>query len=89
MCSVLVDINVVNQIITRNNPQFPLKGMINPTFQNQGTAKVFVNGLLLEPGDSYTVNVPMGVCQNSIAITFEQDLTKTKTLYVGYGSLIQ
>jgi hypothetical protein len=79
-------INVVNQIITRNNPQFPLLGMLNPTFQNQGTANVYVNGLLLEPGDSYTVNVPMSVCQNNIAIVFEQDNTKTKTLYVGYGS---
>lgn len=81
--------NLVNQIITKNNPQFSLDGMLNPTFQNQGTANVYINGLLIQPGDSYACNVPGVEFKNTIPIVFEQDSTKSRILYVGYASLIK
>lgn len=86
MC--LSDGNLVNELITRNNKQYSLDGKVCPTFQNQGTAKVSVNGLLLNPGESYVANLPMLKLKNSIQISFEEDTTKTRILYVGYGTLV-
>lgn len=62
--------NLVNQVITTNQPNFDLKGMVCPTFQNLGAASVMFNGLILGTGDSYSVNVPTIVLQNKIDIRF-------------------
>ena len=62
--------NLVNQVITTDQPNFDLKGMVCPTFQNLGTADVMFNGLILKPGNSYSVNVPTIVLQNKIDIRF-------------------
>lgn len=61
--------------------------MVNPTFQNQGTASVSVDGRLLDPGDSYSVSAPV-VLQNEIPITFSSDKTLTRQLYIGYVDII-
>lgn len=71
--------NLVAQTIVDNQTSFSLACMICPTFQNLGTAPVMVNGLVLDPGDSYSVNVPTVVLMNSIDIVF-LDNTNRKLL---------
>lgn len=79
--------NLVNQLIKDNHSAFSLAGMVNPTFQNQGEASVTIDGRILVPGESYSVNAPI-VLQNAIPISFENDSTKTRALYLGYVSII-
>lgn len=62
--------NLVNEVITTNQPNFDLKGMVCPTFQNLGSTDVMFNSLILKPGNSYSVNVPTIVLQNQIDIRF-------------------
>lgn len=77
--------NLRNLMITKTQPSFSLKGKISPTFQNEGTAFVIVDGRKLLPGESYSANLPYMICQNAIPITFESDSSKTRILYVGFG----
>lgn len=81
--------NAQNQIINEDHSQFDLMGMVSPTFQNQGTASVVIDGRKVAPGESMPYNVPGVVLQNKIGIYFEQDPTKTKILWVGFVKLIQ
>ncbi|WNM19275.1 hypothetical protein [Flavobacterium capsici] len=81
--------DMVNELVTNSINNFSMKGKCNPTFQNQGTQNVYVNGMLLEPGDSFPVNVPGVVLQNEIKITFGNDSTKQNILYIGYVTLNQ
>lgn len=76
-----------NKVVTDNQSAFDLKGMVNPTFQNGGTATVIVDGRTLQPGETYSVHLNL-VLQNQISISFEKDKTKTRILYVGYGQII-
>jgi hypothetical protein len=78
-----------NEIVTDSISNFSLKGMISPSFQNQGTATVFIDGRIVKTGENYTINVPSIVLRNSIQIQFETDPSKTKILYLGYVKLIQ
>ncbi len=78
-----------NVLINKSDSNYPLAGMISPTFQNEGTASVIIDGRKLDQGDSFSINVPGVMLTNSIAITFEQDNTKTRKLYVGFVSLDQ
>ncbi len=80
--------NLKNDLVNQSQTRFSLKGKICPTFQNEGTAAVFVDGRKLLTGESYSVLVPNVILQNSIPITFENDPTKTKILYVGYVELL-
>lgn len=73
-----------NALINGNHSNYPLKDMINPTFQNEGTAKVFIDGREVRPGQSYAVNAPNVILQNTVSITFEPDPAKTRILYVGF-----
>ncbi|SDZ90968.1 hypothetical protein SAMN05443667_101254 [Flavobacterium gillisiae] len=79
--------NLVNKLIKENHSSYPLAGMINPTFQNQGTASVTIDGRNLAPGETYSVYAPI-VLQNAIPITFSPDKTKTRQLYIGYVDII-
>lgn len=81
--------NVRNQLIRLDTSQFSMLGMVNPTFQNQGTAYVFIDGRKVLPGESFSVNCPNVVLQNAISIAFENDNSKTRQLYVGFVSLDQ
>ncbi len=81
--------NMSNQIITNNDSNFDLMGMINPTWQNLGTSDVIIDGRLLKTGDSMPANCPMLILQNKIKITFENDAAKTKILYVGFFKLTE
>lgn len=80
--------NGLNQLINESTSQYDLLGMISPTFQNQGTATVVIDGRKLEPGESFPYNVPGVILQNKIPIYFEEDPAKTKILYVGFVRLI-
>lgn len=62
--------NLVNETITENQSNFSLKGMLCPCFQNLGSSDVMFNGLILQTGDSYVVNVPTVVLKNEIDIRF-------------------
>ncbi|WP_163398158.1 hypothetical protein [Flavobacterium fluviatile] len=79
--------NLVNDLIKDNHSALPLSGMINPTFQNQGTASVTIDGRILMPDETFTVFAPI-VLQNAIPIVFEADKTKTRKLYLSYVSVI-
>lgn len=72
-----------NQIIKDNHSDFSLRGMVNPTFQNDGESYVVINGIKVLPGKTYSVYAPV-VLQNSIPITFESDKTKTRALRLGF-----
>lgn len=80
--------NLKNDLVSQSETRYSLKDKICPTFQNEGTATVYIDGRKLGAGESYSVNVPNVVLQNSIPITFDTDPTKTKILYVGYVELI-
>lgn len=73
-----------NELIKDNHSNYPLKDMINPTFQNEGTSNVFIDGRKVEPGQSYAINAPNVILQNTVSITFDPDKTKTRILYVGF-----
>jgi len=77
-----------NELVNQSQSQYSLLGKICPTFQNEGTASVYIDGRKLLTGESYSVNAPNVILQNSIAITFDIDPTKTKILYVGFVELI-
>lgn len=61
---------LINETITTDQPNFDLKGMVCPTFQNLGDSDVMFNGLILKKGVSYSVNVPTIVLQNKTDIRF-------------------
>lgn len=77
-----------NVLVSQTSLNYPLKGKINPTFQNEGTAVAYIDGRKLNPGESYSVNVPNVILQNTIPITFESDSSKTRILYVGFVELL-
>jgi hypothetical protein len=77
--------NLRSLLITESHTSFSLKGKICPTFQNEGTAYVVIDGRKLLPGESYSTNLPLMICQNNVPITFEGDPSKTKILYIGFG----
>lgn len=79
--------NSRNVMIDTNHSQFSLLGMVNPTFQNQGTAYVIIDGRKVLPGESFPYNVPNVILQNSIGINFEPDAAKTRILYLGFVQL--
>lgn len=76
--------NLKNELVNQSQTNYPLKGKICPTFQNEGTATVYIDGRKLQPKESYSVNVPNVILNNDIPITFDADHAKTKILYVGY-----
>jgi len=78
-----------NELIDKSHSRYSLSGKICPTFQNEGTASVYIDGRKLLTGESYSVNAPNVILQNSIAITFDTDPTKTKILYIGFVELIK
>ncbi len=80
--------NLGNTLIDKNHSNFSLDGMVNPSFQNEGTASVNINGRELKPGQSFSAFAPI-VLRNSIPITFEADSTKTRILYLGYITLVE
>lgn len=75
---------LVHKVISQNYENYPLLNMISPSFQNQGDATVYVHGRALAKGDSFTVNVPGIVLQNDIAITFENDISKSRVLHLHF-----
>lgn len=81
---MFVEGQLVNTVVTDSHNEFPLKNMINPTFQNSGEASVLIDGRKVEAGESYAVNAPNVILLNSISIIFENDPSKSKILHIGY-----
>ncbi len=77
---MLVTGTLVNQTVVENQTSFSLECMICPTFQNFGTSPVMVNGLILNSGESYSVNAPTVVLTNSIEIIFLDNTDKKLVL---------
>lgn len=75
---------LVNTVLTDSHNDFPLKGMINPTFQNTGEASVLIDGREIKTGESYAINAPNVILTNNVSIIFENDPAKTKVVHVGY-----
>ncbi|MEN2415534.1 hypothetical protein [Flavobacterium mesophilum] len=76
-----------NVLIKDNHSAYSLNGMLNPTFQNQGTAAVTIDGRILLPDETYTVFAPL-VLQGNVPIVFEEDKSKKRMLYIGFVSVI-
>lgn len=76
--------NLVNKLIVLNNQNFSLKGMICPTFQNEGTCDVIIQGRILKPNSSFGVYAPGYALQNSVNIQFVGSPSDTKRLYLSY-----
>lgn len=81
---MFIEGQLINTVITENQNDFPLYGMINPTFQNSGEASVLIDGRKVESGESFAINAPNVILTNAISITFENDPAKTKVLHLGY-----
>lgn len=77
-----------NVLVSQSSSNYSLEGKINPTFQNEGTAIAYIDGRKLNPGESYSINVPNVILQNKIPVTFESDPSKTRILYVGFVELL-
>lgn len=77
--------NLVNRLITDNVQSFTLKGMVCPTFQNEGTADVVIDGRLVKPKSTFGVYAPGYELQNSVNIQFlgEKGST-TRLLYLSF-----
>ena len=78
-----------NIVVDCDNMQFPLDGMLSPTFQNEGTNYALIDGRTILPGESYVINQPGIVLSGSVQITFENDPVKTNVLHVGYITLLE
>lgn len=81
---MFIEGQLVNTVITDSQNDFPLKGMINPTFQNSGEASVLIDGRKIEAGESYAINAPNVILTNNVSIIFENDSTKARILHLGY-----
>jgi hypothetical protein len=69
-------LNALSKIITEDDNAFPLKGMINPCFQNNGNTTVVILGNELAPGDSFPMMTNGEELANSVNITFGTGTTK-------------
>lgn len=80
---MLVGLNLIFKTISESDSAFPLKGMINACFQNNGESPVWIGGSYLESGDSFPILTNGLELQNTVAIDFT-DNSKTKNLVVNY-----
>jgi len=63
-------LNALSKTITKDDNAFPLQGMINPCFQNNGDTNVVILGNELAPGDSFPMNTNGEELGNTVTITF-------------------
>lgn len=75
---------LVNNTIVNSENNFSLEGMINPTFQNTGETAVLIDGRKVLAGESFAINAPNVILNNSISIVFETEAGKANILHVGY-----
>lgn len=79
--------NLVHKILKQNEENYSLQGMISPSFQNLGTATAYIDGRVIAPGKTFSVNVPGIELQNTIQIIFENDPSKVKQLHLHFVQL--
>ena len=73
---------LINNLITQDNPQFSLQGLVRPCFQNQGTQTVYIGNRKVLPNEEYRVAANV-ILTNEIAIEFEKVANKTNLLWLG------
>lgn len=78
--------NLGYKMITEDQDNFPLDGMIEPTFYNFGQSDVYVFHSRIKPGESFQAGVSGMVMSNEIPIRFEGNDESKRDLKVYYGS---
>lgn len=76
-------------IVNDNEPNYSLKGMLCPTFQNQGVSPVYVFGQRLLQNESLPFNIPNVILTGEISIQFESQIKAERKLVVGYVRLLE
>lgn len=76
------------KIITKDEDNFSLKGMIEPTFYNFGDHDVEVLHSVIKPGNKFFAGVLNMVMDNEVPIKFEGPENAKRKLIVYYGSPI-
>ncbi len=59
-----------SKIVTKDDNSFDIQGMINPTFQNLGSADVVILGNKLAQDESFPMNTNGEELAGSVTITF-------------------
>ncbi len=80
--------NLGFKIITDDTDNFPLKGMIEPTFYNFGESDVEVLHSVIKPGGKFFAGVLSMVMNNEVPIVFKGAQGAKRKLIVYYGSPI-
>jgi len=78
--------NLDFKIITEDTDNFPLEGMIEPTFYNFGENDVEVLHSVIKPGNKFFAGVLNMVMDNEVPIVFKG--AAKRKLIVYYGSPI-
>lgn len=63
-------VSLITKIINKDDNAYSMHGFVNPTFQNLGVCPVYVNGILLEKGDSFGIDTNGLPLVNEISIQF-------------------
>ena len=61
----------LSKIVTEDDNSFDIEGMINPTFQNLGTANVIILGNKLAQDESFPMNTNGEELTGNVTITFQ------------------
>lgn len=80
--------NLDFKIIRDDTDNFPLKGMIEPTFYNFGENDVEVLHSVIKPGGKFLAGVLNMVMNNNVPIVFTGAKEARRKLIVYYGSPI-
>jgi len=80
--------NLVSKIITENDDNFSLEGMIEPTFYNFSDNDVEVLYSVIKPGGKFFAGVVNMVMMNKVPIIFKGSKAAKRKLIVYYGSPI-
>ncbi|WP_304138766.1 hypothetical protein [Mesonia mobilis] len=73
-------------VITSDDLQFSLDGKIEPRLVNLGTSKVFIDGVLVEPKDSFNAGFTGAITKGSLNIQFSpENKAEAKKVVCFYG----
>lgn len=59
---------------------YPMDGLISPTFYNDGETSVLINHQEVLPGESFSIEVPNGVFEGKCRIQFKNEAGKVNRL---------
>lgn len=78
--------NLASKLI-QEDCEFPLKGMVEPTFYNFGDGNVTIDNAKVEPEVSFSAGATGVIMQNTVNIKFEEGARKELRCF--YVSLIE